>query len=135
MEATATHYKIEVEHDTLRQGTTILNWHGYPMAKIVPLDNDSLSDENQAHNGHSLTPDSFLRDIAAFKRMLPKLKANYNGQYVAIYNEQVVASGDERLALLDVVYEQFGPVPCFIEKVSDDGPRRVRMPLRMKVVQ
>lgn len=71
---------------------------------------------------------AFQREVAAFERMRPALLEKYAGRYVAIYHGEVIASGDDKLALLDQVREQFGHVVCYIEKVTPDAPRTVRMP-------
>jgi hypothetical protein len=71
---------------------------------------------------------AFEQEVAAFERMRADLLAQYAGQFVAIYQGQVVASGDEKLALLDQVRQQYGNVVCYIEKVAPDSPRTVRMP-------
>lgn len=70
----------------------------------------------------------FEQEVAAFERMRSDLLGQYAGQFVAIYQGQVVASGSEKLALLDEVREQYGNVVCYIEKVASDSPRTVRMP-------
>ncbi len=71
---------------------------------------------------------AFEQEIAAFEQLRPALLKQYPGQYVAIYQGEVVASSNEKLALLDRVREQFGNVVCYIEKVAADSPRTVRMP-------
>jgi hypothetical protein len=71
---------------------------------------------------------AFEREIAAFERMKPALLAEYADQFVAIYRGEVVASGGQKLALLDQVREQYGNVVCYIEKVAPDYPRTIRMP-------
>jgi hypothetical protein len=84
-----------------------------------------------AHLGESETSEitqAFEQEVAAFEQLKPSLLKQYAGRYVAIYQGKVVASGDEKLALLDQVREQFGPIVCYIEKVSPDSPRTVRMP-------
>ena len=60
--------------------------------------------------------------------MRAELLTQYADQFVAIYQGKVVASGSEKLALLDKVREQYGNVVCYIEKVAPDSPRTVRMP-------
>ena len=70
----------------------------------------------------------FEQEVAAFERMRFDLVAQYAGQFVAIYQGKVVASGSDKLALLDQVREQYGNVVCYIEKVASDSPRTVRMP-------
>ena len=71
---------------------------------------------------------AFEREVAAFEQLRPALLKQYAGKYVAIYQGEVIASGDEKLALLDQVRERFGQVVCYIEKVAADSPRTVRMP-------
>lgn len=71
---------------------------------------------------------AFKQEIAAFERMKPTLLTHYAGKYVAIYQGELVASGDEKWALLDQVHEQFGDVMCYVEKVAPDSPRTVRIP-------
>ena len=71
---------------------------------------------------------AFEQEVAAFEELKPALLKQYAGRYVAIYQGKVVASGHEKLALLDQVRERFGPIVCYIEKVSPDSPRTVRMP-------
>ena len=82
------------------------------------LDEAETSEINQA----------FAQEIAAFEQLKPTLFQQYAGEFVAIYQGKVVASGSEKLALLDQVREQFGNVICYIEKVAPDSPRTVRMP-------
>ena len=71
---------------------------------------------------------SFVREIAAFERQRGDLLKQYAGKYVAIYQGKVVASGEEKLALLDQVRQQYGNIVCYIEKVTPNSPRTVRMP-------
>lgn len=71
---------------------------------------------------------AFEREVTAFKALKPELLKQYLDQYVAIYQGQVVGHGNNRLALVKEVYEQFGEVPCYVEKVSLEPPRRVHMP-------
>lgn len=67
-------------------------------------------------------------EIASFERMQAELSRRYGGQYVAIYQGEVVAHGSNRLMLTEQVYAQFGEVPCFIERADATEPRTVRMP-------
>ena len=72
--------------------------------------------------------EAFEQEAAAFESLKPSLLAQYLGQYVAIYQGQVVGSGDNRLTLVKEIYSRFGEVPCYVGKVSDKPPRRVRLP-------
>lgn len=77
--------------------------------------------------------EAFAREVAAFKALKPELLKKFPGQYVAIYQKQVVANGVNRLALVKEVYSRFGEVPCYVEKVSSELPRRIRIPSVWKV--
>jgi membrane-bound ClpP family serine protease len=72
--------------------------------------------------------EAFAQEVAAFEAIKLELLEQYAGRYVAIYQKEVVATGDNRLALVKEVYSQFGEVPCYIEKVTSQPPRRVRLP-------
>jgi hypothetical protein len=72
-------------------------------------------------------PPEFLREIAAFERLKPELLKQYKGRVVAIHNGEVVAVGDDRMDVLGIVLEKLGPVPCYIEWVEEETPRRARI--------
>ncbi len=72
--------------------------------------------------------EAFEQEVAAFKVLKPKLLQKYPDQYVAIYKGQVVANGDNRLSVVKEVYNQVGEVPCYVEKVTLEPLRRVRIP-------
>ena len=74
------------------------------------------------------TVEVFEREVEAFERLRPALLESYAGQFVAIYQGEVVATGDDKLLLLHQIRERFGDVVCYIEKVTADSPRIVRMP-------
>jgi hypothetical protein len=78
------------------------------------------------HNGDEVP--AFEREVAAFESLKPSLLAQYEGQFVAVYRGEVVASGDDKLALSHQIREMYGPVICYIEKVTDETPRTVRIP-------
>ncbi len=82
------------------------------------LDESDTSQINQA----------FEQEVAAFEQLKPALLEQYEGKYVAIYQKEVVASGDEKLALLAQVRQRYGNVVCYIEKVAPETPQTVRIP-------
>ncbi|HRQ41375.1 MAG TPA: DUF5678 domain-containing protein [Chloroflexota bacterium] len=97
---------------------------------VVSLLNEripTLPEENQA--------DSFNREVAAFAHLKPMLLNQYGGEFVAIYQGQVIGHGEDEVALFRQVLAQYGPVSCYIEKVVPETPRRARMPsIRVKAV-
>jgi len=77
--------------------------------------------------------DSFEQEIAAFEQMMPMLLQQYPDKYVAIYQRQLIASGDEKLPLLHQVRKEHGYVRCYIEKVTPEYPQTARVP-SMRIV-
>lgn len=78
---------------------------------------------------------SFNQEVMAFERLKPSLLKQYAGQFVAIYQGQVIGHGDDEIALFKEVIARNGPIPCYIEKVLPETPRRARMPsIRVKTV-
>ena len=72
---------------------------------------------------------AFTAEAAAFDRLKPSLLEQFEGQYVAVYQGKVVASGHNRFELLRQVHQKFGPVPCYIDLVkADSSIRKVRIP-------
>jgi hypothetical protein len=54
----------------------------------------------------SNTREAFELEVAAFERLKPELLAKHQGEYVAIYSGEVVATGEDKLELLHEIYEQ-----------------------------
>lgn len=68
------------------------------------------------------------RERAAFLKLLPSLLTTQRGKYVAVYEGQVVDSGDDEIALALRAYDQIGYVPIFVGLVTDDPRPVMRMP-------
>ena len=71
---------------------------------------------------------AFEQEVAAFEAMKPALLRQYYGQYVAIHQGNVVASGDDKLEVSRQVRAQYGAVTYYVELVVEDTPRRARIP-------
>jgi hypothetical protein len=68
------------------------------------------------------------REYRAFRRLLPDLLSTHRGKYVAVHEEQVVGSGEDKVALALSVYAQYGYVPIHVGLVSESPIERVRIP-------
>lgn len=73
------------------------------------------------------------REVEAFDRMLPELLKTHRGQFVAVYEGNVVGIGAEKLAVAREAYEKLGPVEVLVRLVAEQqpvlrvsGPRLVR---------
>jgi len=68
------------------------------------------------------------RERRAFRELLPALRATHDGQYVAIKDGKVVASGSDRVAVALEAYSRVGYGPLYLGHVTDSPPPRVRIP-------
>lgn len=73
-------------------------------------------------------PTKFEREMAAFRRLLPTLLKEYRGQHVAIHEEKVVGSGDDLVTVALAAYKQYGYQPIYVDLVTDEPSRPVRIP-------
>jgi hypothetical protein len=68
------------------------------------------------------------REYRAFLRLLPELLKTHRGKYVAIHEEQMVDSGDDRLELIFRVLPKVGGVSVHIGHVSEEPEPPCRIP-------
>ena len=54
---------------------------------------------------------------------MPELRQTHYGQYVAIHDGKVVASGSERVPVAMEAYSRVGYVPLYLGHVTDEPPR------------
>jgi hypothetical protein len=58
-------------------------------------------------------------EYRAFLRLLPELLKAQRGKYVAVHNERVVDSGDDKIALALRSYQKHGYVPIYVGLVAE----------------
>ena len=73
--------------------------------------------------------DAFEREQQALERLKPELLRACQGQWVAIYQGKVVEVGQDRSQVLDSVYNRFGYVPVYVQRVEEQ-PRVYKLPHR-----
>ena len=73
-------------------------------------------------------PTKFAREMAAFRRLLPKLLDQFRNKYVAIHEEQVVGSGDDLVTVALAAFDRFGYQPIYVDLLTDEPVRPVRIP-------
>lgn len=59
------------------------------------------------------------REMQAYESLRPLLEREYLGQFVAIYDGQLVDSDFDKGVLLNRFYNQFGNVTVYIKKVGE----------------
>ena len=79
------------------------------------------------------------RERRAFFQLLPSLLKTNPGQYVAVHDGTVVASGSDRINVALDAYRQLGYVPLSVGFIGEAPRRSVRLPsprvLRTSVVR
>ena len=78
-------------------------------------------------------PSKWEREHAAFVRLLPQLLATHRGKFVAIHDEQMVDSGEEKLALALCVLAKIGNTDIHIGLVTDEPLTIARSGVRREV--
>ena len=76
---------------------------------------------------------AFEHEVANFEQMWPELLQQYPNRAVAIYQAQVLESGNDILQVYNAVVDKFGMIPCYVQWVSSETPRKVRIPTAWKV--
>jgi PHD/YefM family antitoxin component YafN of YafNO toxin-antitoxin module len=115
-------YTLTVGEETLDE-PVVLERAGQPVAVLVPIAEYEAfrawqqTQERQHHRQTQM--EAFEREQAAFERMKPELLHTHLGKVVAIYQGEVVQVGTDIAETLDAVYEQFGYVPCYVQRVEE----------------
>lgn len=68
------------------------------------------------------------QEYQAFQKLLPELLKTCRGQYIAIHDGQVVATGTEQLAVAKRAWERVGYVAVHVGLVTEEPPRVCRLP-------
>ena len=118
-------YTLTVDEKTLHE-PVLLERDGQPVAALVPIaEFEAFRAWRQAQERHrhrQAQMEAFEREQAAFERMKPELLRTHRGKVVAIYQGQVVQVGTDIAETLDAVYDQFGYVPCYVQRVEETPP-------------
>jgi hypothetical protein len=72
--------------------------------------------------------DKWRREQQAFRGLLPELLKTHRGEYVAIHEGRVVASGADKLDVAGQAYARYGYVPIYVSLVTDRSPPPIRIP-------
>ena len=75
-------------------------------------------------------PGKWACEYEAFRRLLPELLKTHRGEFVAIHQGQVIASGQDKLAVALEALRQNGNVAIHVGLVSEDGEPAARTGVR-----
>ncbi|MBM4461154.1 MAG: hypothetical protein FJ011_25925 [Chloroflexi bacterium] len=130
MKEAAGGYTVALDSFAVAQGPMVLRIDDSPVAVLIsPADYAAFQawQAERETSGALAAPPDFEHAVATFERLKPALLEQYNGRVVAVHDGRVVAVGDDRMAVLEMVTAQYGPVPCYIERVEPETPRRARI--------
>lgn len=88
---------------------------------------------NDDEDGQAEWLTAIKAEAEAFARLKPNLIPEYAGQYVAIYGGELIGSDENEFALLREIHQQYGPIPCCIDRVDDLPMRKARITSLWKV--
>lgn len=128
-------YTITINDQNLHDEVMLIEPSGQPLAMLIPFQEYSAFrawQKNQKQIVETTNAD-FIKERTAFEEMLPALLQAYPGKAVAIYQRQVVEVGDDIGETVTRVYNRFGYVPCYVQRVTVK-PKIYKVPHR-KVVR
>jgi hypothetical protein len=73
------------------------------------------------------------REYQAFLGLLPQLLVSHHGQYVAVHNEQVADSGDDKLAVALRLLARIGNVDIHVGRVDEQPEPLARSGVRREL--
>jgi PHD/YefM family antitoxin component YafN of YafNO toxin-antitoxin module len=130
-------YTLAIEEEALSREPFILERDGEPVAVVIPMaeyqDFRAWREARDREEQRRKDLEAFEQERQAFERLKPELLRTHRGQWVAVYQEKVVEAGQDRSQVLDSVYDRFGYVPVYVQKVEEQ-PRVYKLPHR-KVVR
>lgn len=127
LKETSQSYLVEIDQAALAQEPTLLETGGRPVAVLIPTAEYNAFQTWLTMRQAPAAPVEFQREVTAFEHLKPTLQEHHPGRVVAIHGGQVIAIGDDKMAVLDDVTAKFGPIPCYIEWVEPETPRRARI--------
>lgn len=126
-------YTLAIDEEALTQEPVILERDGQPIAALVPIAEyeafRAWQQDETRHRRRQAQQEAFEQERAIFERMRPELLRTHLGKVVAIYQGRVVEVGDEVGETVEKVYDRFGYVPCYVQRV-EETPRIYKFPHR-----
>lgn len=121
-------YLIEVAREGEEHEPVFVQRSGKPLAILIPYEEYQDYKAWKASRTPKPRYPAFEAEVAAFESLKPELLTTYRDKIVAIYQGKVIEVGDDRMDVLGQVIKNYGYVQCYIEQVTAETPRRVRIP-------
>jgi hypothetical protein len=129
-------YTVTIGDEALSHEPLILERDGEPVAAVVPMAEYEAfcawRDAEERARRRRPDLEAFERERQAFERLKPELLRTHRGQWVAIYQGEMVEAGHDRSLVMDRVFGRLGYVQLYVQKVEEQ-PQVYRLPHRAVV--
>ena len=130
-------YSVNVDEIAIMDEVVFLEKEGEPVAAVVPMAEyvvyQAWQEAEARRQARQAEEAAIEREHASFTHMLPDLLKEYSGRVVALYEGQVVAVGDDKLAVWEQARQQVGQKPVYVQLV-EYPPKVHKVPYRKAVV-
>ncbi len=117
-------YTIPVSEEDLSEGPVVLERDGEPVAALVPIEEYrqfvAWREKAEQAATRQAQLQKFEREREAYLRLKPQLLQTHPGQFVAIYQGEVVDVDQDKQALAERVIERYGNEPVYIQLVAEE---------------
>jgi hypothetical protein len=130
------HAPYVVDMKEIRRETVIIHENNVPVAVMMPfgeyqqLLRQAKTEQIPEQKGNP----AFERNRAAFKRMLPELLKDHEGEWVGMINEEPAVFGSSSRAVLNSIVEKYGDISVYIQEIRDT-PRVYNIPSVKKITR
>jgi len=125
-------YTVNAEDEAIGRDTIVIRRNDKPIAVVLPYAEyeELLLRPAVGSAGDNLM---FVRERAAFQRLLPELLRTHRGEWVAVVDGQPVQFGPDFSSMIVPVRQRFGQRPVYVHEISEEprlytisSPRVVR---------
>jgi antitoxin (DNA-binding transcriptional repressor) of toxin-antitoxin stability system len=120
LKETRTTYSLSLDETQLGQEPIIIKRGDQPLAVLIPIEKYRefvAWQESRAERHRQLS--ALQKEREAFHRLRDQLLKTHRGQFVAVLDGQVVDSDVDNCKLAQRVYNKFGYVPIYIQRVEE----------------
>jgi hypothetical protein len=128
-------YTVNVNDETIGHEPVVISRDGEPFVVVLPYAEYIRLMARQIAPSPGVDPDSSLldRERAAFRRLLPDLLRDHQGEWVAIVDGQPVEFGPDFATVIVHVRQRYGQRAVYVQEILEsprvykiESPRLVR---------
>ncbi len=117
-------YTVTVNDETIGHEPVVISRNGEPFVVMLPYAEYTRLMARQNALPHGTVHDSSVldRERAAFRRLLPDLLRDHQGEWVAIVDEQPVEFGPDFATVIVRVRQRYGQRAVYVQEILE-SPR------------